>query len=256
MITLFRRIRQKLIDTGSATKYLLYAIGEILLVVIGILIALQVNNWNEERKSLAQAEIHLETVRLNLADDVKQAENLLIETETAIDYANNFFMQFKTLVPADSSVQMYLIYLMFERAIEVNESGMNALLNSNGMASIDESLQAKLMEYYRHIEQLNRREENANTEIKTMFEPYIKSNYYWIYNRTNPWHRQVEYYKDDPRPLDNLDQKLEDLFDDKQLEMMVVGRIYQARVLAEFYSRTIDLANEIIADIDNSRVKK
>lgn len=49
MITLFRRIRQRFIESGSVTKYLLYAIGEILLVVIGILIALQVNNWNEER---------------------------------------------------------------------------------------------------------------------------------------------------------------------------------------------------------------
>jgi len=47
MITLFRNIRQKLIASGSITKYLLYAIGEILLVVIGILTALQVNNWNE-----------------------------------------------------------------------------------------------------------------------------------------------------------------------------------------------------------------
>jgi hypothetical protein len=46
-IPLFRRIREKLIASGSITKYLLYAIGEILLVVIGILIALQVNNWNE-----------------------------------------------------------------------------------------------------------------------------------------------------------------------------------------------------------------
>ena len=50
MITLFRRIRQKLIGSGSVTKYILYAVGEILLIVIGILIALQVNNWNEERK--------------------------------------------------------------------------------------------------------------------------------------------------------------------------------------------------------------
>ncbi|SRR6056297_283335 len=50
MITLFRRVREKLIASGSITKYLFYAIGEILLVVIGILIALQVNNWNEERR--------------------------------------------------------------------------------------------------------------------------------------------------------------------------------------------------------------
>ena len=51
MLTFFRRIRQGLIDSSSTRKYLLYAIGEIALVVIGILIALQINNWNEERKN-------------------------------------------------------------------------------------------------------------------------------------------------------------------------------------------------------------
>jgi len=50
MLKFFRTIRKKLIEEDNVRKYLLYAIGEILLVVIGILIALQVNNWNEERK--------------------------------------------------------------------------------------------------------------------------------------------------------------------------------------------------------------
>jgi hypothetical protein len=50
MIGFFRRIRKKLADNNQYLKYSRYAIGEILLVVIGILIALQVNNWNEERK--------------------------------------------------------------------------------------------------------------------------------------------------------------------------------------------------------------
>ncbi|MCK5402270.1 MAG: hypothetical protein KAJ28_11610 [Flavobacteriaceae bacterium] len=50
MIKFFRRIRQKLLTENKVSKYLLYAIGEILLVVIGILLALQVNNWNEKRK--------------------------------------------------------------------------------------------------------------------------------------------------------------------------------------------------------------
>jgi len=50
MIKFFRRIRQKLLSENKFSKYLLYAIGEIVLVVIGILIALQINNWNEEQK--------------------------------------------------------------------------------------------------------------------------------------------------------------------------------------------------------------
>lgn len=50
MLALLRNIRRSLLSSGSTRKYLLYAIGEIALVVIGILIALQINNWNEERK--------------------------------------------------------------------------------------------------------------------------------------------------------------------------------------------------------------
>ena len=50
MLRFLRRVRQRLLAENGFRKYLLYAIGEILLVVIGILIALQINNWNEEKK--------------------------------------------------------------------------------------------------------------------------------------------------------------------------------------------------------------
>jgi len=79
MITLFRRIRQKLIDSGSVSKYLLYAIGEILLVVIGILIALQVNNWNEQRIKLSEEKYFLENLIENVVSDSALVQNLLID---------------------------------------------------------------------------------------------------------------------------------------------------------------------------------
>ena len=53
MIKFFRHIRRSLINQNNMGKYFKYAIGEILLVVIGILIALQINNWNETRKEQA-----------------------------------------------------------------------------------------------------------------------------------------------------------------------------------------------------------
>ena len=49
MIKIFRKIRQQSLTENKFSKYLIYAIGEIILVAIGILIALQVNNWNNSR---------------------------------------------------------------------------------------------------------------------------------------------------------------------------------------------------------------
>ena len=50
MLKLFRELRRRLLAESKFKKYLLYAIGEIILVVIGILIALQINNWSETQK--------------------------------------------------------------------------------------------------------------------------------------------------------------------------------------------------------------
>jgi len=70
MLTFFRKIRKALLDSGSLRRYLLYAVGEIALVVIGILIALQINNMNEERKDIIKEENILselmETLSLNI----------------------------------------------------------------------------------------------------------------------------------------------------------------------------------------------
>lgn len=62
MLKLFRKIRQNLLSQGKTLRYFKYAIGEIVLVVIGILIALQINNWNERRKAFIQELNQLENV--------------------------------------------------------------------------------------------------------------------------------------------------------------------------------------------------
>jgi hypothetical protein len=70
MIKFFRKIRQKLLSEGKTGKYLKYAIGEIVLVVIGILIALQINNWNENNKQREKEKVILENLKTSLAEDI------------------------------------------------------------------------------------------------------------------------------------------------------------------------------------------
>ena len=79
MIKFFRKIRQKLLSENKFSKYLLYAIGEIILVVIGILIALQINNWNENKKT--------ETEEIKILSNLKtDLENTLIEYDAAVKF--------------------------------------------------------------------------------------------------------------------------------------------------------------------------
>nr|WP_321224457.1 DUF6090 family protein [uncultured Psychroserpens sp.] len=83
MITLLRRFRQRLLSENKFSKYLIYAIGEIILVVIGILIALQINNWNENRKYKQQEIIYLENLKEDLEVQI-QSQNIYIDFEEII----------------------------------------------------------------------------------------------------------------------------------------------------------------------------
>ena len=76
MISRWRQIRRSLINSKSTRRYLLYALGEILLVVLGILIALQINNWNENRKNDIAAKKYLHRILADLQDDLNESEEI------------------------------------------------------------------------------------------------------------------------------------------------------------------------------------
>lgn len=95
MIKFFRKIRQRLLTENKFSKYLLYAIGEIILVVIGILIALQINNWNQDRIDTRKEINHLKNILINLDDDlINQISPCIERTERqikAFDLLDNGF---------------------------------------------------------------------------------------------------------------------------------------------------------------------
>jgi hypothetical protein len=82
MIKFFRKIRQNLLMDNKTKKYFKYALGEIVLVVIGILIALSINNWNEERKNKIKESVYLEGIKSDLARDIKYIQFLIPKNNT------------------------------------------------------------------------------------------------------------------------------------------------------------------------------
>ncbi len=100
MIKLFRNIRKNLLNEGKTTKYFKYAIGEIILVVIGILIALQINNWNEARKD----QKYLNVVYAQIKNDLERDK---IKMDTLIKFFTSKNERLTAIVNQETPVAYY-----------------------------------------------------------------------------------------------------------------------------------------------------
>jgi len=128
MINFFRRIRKKLADDNKPLKYMRYAIGEILLVVVGILIALQINNWNEERKTNDIRQTYYQQI---LADINKEYAQEVIERlnksiasfKTYREYAKNPNLKPIEIINGLTKVEFtFAIFNFNTKSIEALES--------------------------------------------------------------------------------------------------------------------------------------
>jgi uncharacterized protein (DUF2249 family) len=100
MIKFFRKIRQKLLSENNFGKYLLYALGEILLVVIGILIALEVNNWNESKKISRQEIALIENLRSEFKVNLENLEEVKAQNQIIYNSTN----ELKNLIGQETSI--------------------------------------------------------------------------------------------------------------------------------------------------------
>ena len=117
MIKFFRKIRYDLMEKNKTGKYLKYAIGEIVLVVVGILIALQINTWNEQRKQHKKHDRMLLKVKEELKTNIKNHSTLL-RTYSYIDslmyVLNNRLLTKENLERSKRSATSIYTYFRFD----------------------------------------------------------------------------------------------------------------------------------------------
>ncbi|PZX37137.1 hypothetical protein LX97_03159 [Nonlabens dokdonensis] len=90
MIKFFRKIRLDALSRKRIPKYLTYAIGEIILVVIGILIALQINNWNENKKSVKLEQTYYCKIAEDLQVDIRNIDSSLVTIDKRLERTERF----------------------------------------------------------------------------------------------------------------------------------------------------------------------
>jgi hypothetical protein len=168
MIKFFRKIRQNLLIENNTSKYFKYAIGEIILVVIGILIALQINNWNEARKTKLTEAIKLNKLLLDLKlDSIAFNSNIKVLSEINNLHHQLYKIGFKktndSLTENPRNIRRYLIF-------EAPSQKMSKLLVNQ---LNNETIRKELIDYNENLQKgLTERNEFISI-VKDKIRPYL-----------------------------------------------------------------------------------
>ena len=127
MIKFFRKIRQTLLSEGKTGKYLKYAIGEIMLVVIGILIALSINNWNEAKKEHRLETNILNEILLNLESDLKNLDEKIDDNKRFINHQTAVLEHLNYGLPITDSLRYDYAWLTGDSYFTPNTVGYENL---------------------------------------------------------------------------------------------------------------------------------
>ncbi|NNF34727.1 MAG: hypothetical protein HKN68_11485, partial [Saprospiraceae bacterium] len=168
MIKFFRKTRQKLLSDGKTGKYFKYAIGEILLVVIGILIALQINNWNSTRKAYNQ---ELELYSKLLIDVNTNFNNIDWKKNELKNFQNLYYQIFnesRGKAEYDPNMHYNLFYYVTQAEVDISEKHSASLSRIS-----NDSIRGLLTELIRAEKEVRDAYNDFNTIKKERLIPFI-----------------------------------------------------------------------------------
>lgn len=162
MLRIFRTIRKKLLVENNFSKYLLYAVGEIILIVIGILIALGINNWNQDRLAAKKERFYLEGLRTEFQRSKIKLENLIEVNRLNYEESQKIAAYLHSSEGSLSEDELSkLLFRAFssEIAYNPNSSLLIEILNSGGLEDISNPvLRLHLTSWDSYIQSLHRQE--------------------------------------------------------------------------------------------------
>ncbi|MCK0178885.1 hypothetical protein MWU50_06255 [Flavobacteriaceae bacterium S0862] len=248
MIKFFRKIRYNLMEQNKTGKYLKYAVGEIILVVIGILIALQVNNWNERRKLQNESQEVLKGLNI----EFKNNREVLKERIDYIEDANKYVQAVLSLtnkdesqlraVNIDSIISLSLKYGNYNPA----NSTIQELISSGKLNIIEnDQLKNNLFNWLQILEDTDEDFKNQDLQAITMLEVYLSKNI--SFKNTVTYHPLD--FGDGESKL--FDKKYVHIFNDLEFENLYYGKRFWNTVMINHYKELDHLAQEIINQTEN-----
>jgi len=193
MIKFFRNIRQNLIMENKTSKYLKYAIGEIVLVVIGILIALSINNWNENQQDKAKVDRLLKNIQKDIEMDVANIIDIIpyYATKDSIGrlVLNNSITEKDYKIP---NIQYLHSLVLFLQPLNLKRGGYDKLMNVQEIIpeEYDTIVEHLNIQYDDHLKILEKTHDFLLEDVRNN-DDYLFKNFEW-YSSTEPNHLNQE----------------------------------------------------------------
>jgi len=204
MIKFFRKIRQNMIKENRASKYMLYAIGEIVLVVIGILFALQINNWNIERLERKNEKMILLDLQVEFQENLVDAERVK-KGNDGIFNAMSAIQQNSVEKNYNQEIMDSLMYYVFDWFDYTPKPGAsNNLINSGNLNLISNKELRKLLTLWSGVAaELDDDEQLAVRYSQDIIIPYIVTRY--PMSNLESFDKNVGYYLKDNNNLEEFE---------------------------------------------------
>ncbi|OEK04214.1 DUF6090 family protein [Roseivirga misakiensis] len=217
MLYFLRKLRRK--DMRNS-KYVKYAIGEIFLVVTGILIALAINNWNQRRLSRIEEKKLLENISVDFKEAVRTLGSLNKRRDESI---LNFQMLIEALSMGNTSDTKHLDSLLgksiFTPTYNGKNSSLSIIINSGKINLLkNESLKSMLLKWPQQVEDMTEGELDAKKLTYNTWVPLISS-----YTSTNDWFVNGEFSNVLPfrKRKTSVKKNYKGLFEDDQFENII-----------------------------------
>jgi len=251
MLNIFRTIRQRLAAQNKVAAYLRYAIGEILLVVIGILIALQVNNWNEERKKAIEEQKALVNLKQDfkynhdqLIDLIRESDSLINANLMLLNHTGNKY-HMDDVPNLDS-----LLSTLGSTPIFYPKNGfLDDLLNSGKLGIFrNVDLRQLLSSWKPTLEYLKKREIEC-TELSNKIEDFITAHGSWV----NYDHKYGHY--DYSIPPSGFETNNNELLLIREFENYIDNHIYYINYVRTRQKATLEVTEKILQLIEKELKK-
>lgn len=239
MLKIFRNTRRSMLLKSKSGRYLQYAIGEIVLVVFGILIALQVNNWNETKKQRKEESIILKALNEEFTENL---EKLAISKQRAIsrkDFCIGILRQMEegtSNLNKEKSDSLILGGLITHVTVDFSNAYLRELLLSGKIHWIqDPEVKKALLDWERVVGEIREDEGILFDERSTLVKPFLIKNYAMSTRQKEEFFDYVSSFND-----------YKSIYEMSELANLAINKATQYNQIAKGYDELEELIDEMI----------